>query len=180
MQRTARLSPCGAYRSTLGRVWDDRPVLLVCMFNPSDADHLVDDPTITLLCRIARHNGFGGLVVVNGIPLRSSTAAQAVDMVNNWDKRCDWHARDRLQENVGVIVDEVSQAGAVLLAWGALADRCSNWFDNVREDIECALPEGVPLYCLGKTTGGYPKHPMARGKHKVPKDARLVLWREAV
>jgi hypothetical protein len=154
-------------------------VLLACMFNPSEADHLVDDPTITLLCHIARHNGYGGLTVVNGISLRCSKPAAAIDMVNTWDKRQDWYARDRLQQNVAVIVDEVSKAGAVLIAWGALADRCSDWFDNVREEIECALPDGVPLYCLGKTLGGYPKHPLARGKHKVPKNAPLLLWRGA-
>ncbi len=179
MERTARLSDCGTYRLVLGRRWDDRPVLLVCMFNPSEADHQIDDPTITLLCHIASHNGFGGLDVVNGIPLRSSTPRAAVEMVNTWDTRQAWYERDWLQRNLGEIATLVEQAGAVLLAWGALADRCSDWFDTVREEIECALPDGVPLYCLGKTAGGYPKHPLARGKHKVPKTARLVLWREA-
>lgn len=176
MQRAARLSPCGTYRWTLTRTWDERPILLVCMFNPSDADHEIDDPTITLLCLIASHNGFGGIVVVNGIPLRSSKPAPAVAMTN-WDRTSDWSARDRLQDNLAEIQKQVERAGAVLLAWGALADRCDLWFDNVREEIECALPDGVPLYCLGKTAGGYPKHPMARGKHKVPKDATLLLWK---
>ena len=97
--------------------------------------------------------------------------------MTNWDKTQDWHARDRLQQNVGIIVKEVERAGAVLIAWGALADRCSDWLDNVREEIECALPEGAPLYCLGRTAGGYPMHPLSRGKHKVPKNAPLMPWR---
>lgn len=176
MKRTAQLSPCGTYRTHLGRVWDERPVLLACMFNPSEANGERDDQTCTLLCHIASHNGFGGLTIVNGIPLIASTPAAAIAMTN-WDKTQDWYARDRLQQNVGIIVEEVERAGAVLLAWGALADRCPDWFDNVREEIECALPDGVPLYCLGKTAGGHPKHPMARGKHKVPKDAPLLPWR---
>lgn len=175
MKRTAQLSPCGTYRFRLGRRWDDRPVLLACMFNPSDADHQVDDQTITLLCHIASHNGFGGLVVVNAIPLRSPKPAAAIEMTN-WDKTQDWWARDRLHQNIGIIVAEVERAGAVLLAWGALGERCSDWMDNVREEIEAALPDGVPLYCLGKTAGGHPKHPMARGKHKVPKDAPFIPW----
>jgi len=175
MKRTARLSPCGTYRWVLTRTWDDRP-LLVCMFNPSWANGSVDDQTITLLCHIASHNGYGGLVVVNAIPLRSPKPADAIAMTN-WDKTQDWHARDRLHQNVGIIVKEVERAGAVLLAWGALGERCSDWMDNVREEIECALPDGAPLYCLGKTAGGHPKHPMARGKHKVPKDAALLPWR---
>lgn len=179
LQRSARLSKCGQYRFTLTRTWDARPVLLVCMFNPSSADHTVDDPTITLLCQIASHNGYGGVVVVNGIPLRSPKPAEAIDMVNTWDQRQAWDERDALQVNLGEIQKQVEQAGAVLLAWGALADRCSFWFDNVREEIESALPDGVLLYCLGKTAGGYPKHPLARGKHKVRKDAPLIPWRTA-
>lgn len=177
MTRSASVSKCGAYRWTLTRAWDGRPMLLVVMFNPSTANHLEDDPTITLLCQIASHNGYGGIVVVNGIPLRSSKAYKAIDMVNTWDKRQAWDERDALQVNLAEIQKQVERAGAVLLAWGALADRCDLWFDNVLEEIRAALPEGVQLYCLGKTAGGYPKHPLARGKHKVRKDAPLIPWR---
>lgn len=154
-------------------------MLLVVMFNPSTANHLEDDPTITLLCQIASHNGYGGITVVNGIPLRSPKPGEAIDMVNTWDVRQAWHERDALHVNLAEIQKQVERAGAVLLAWGALADRCPYWFDNVLEEIEAALPDGVPLYCLGKTAGGYPKHPLARGKHKVRKDAPLILWRAA-
>jgi hypothetical protein len=174
--RTAWLSVCGAYRFILTRRWDDRPMLLAVLFNPSDANADIDDPTAVLLSHIAAHNGFGGIVVVNGIPLRGSTPHEAIRLTNHWDTLQEWHFRDRLQQNLGVVTDEVERAGAVLLAWGALADRCSDWFDTVREDIEAALPDGVPLYCLGKTASGQPKHPMARGKHKVPKDAKLQPW----
>ncbi|MGJ7611096.1 MULTISPECIES: DUF1643 domain-containing protein [unclassified Variovorax] len=176
MKRAALLSPCGTYRWTLSRMWDERPVLLVCMFNPSDADHEIDDPTITLVCQIASHNGFGGVVVVNAIPLRSSKPDDAVYMVNTWDTRRAWEERDRLQENVGVILTEVQKAGAVLLAWGALGGRCSNWIYHVQEEISASLPAGSEIYCLGKTKAGYPKHPLARGKHKVPKNAPLLPW----
>lgn len=175
-KKTARLSACGAYRFTLTRTWDGRPVLLVVMFNPSDADDKIDDQTIILLCHIAAHNGYGGIVVVNAIPLRSSVPGAAVYMVNTWDKRQAWDERDRLQQNLGFVVQEVERAGAVLLAWGALGERCDDWMQFVREEIECALPDGVPLYCLGKTANGHPKHPMARGKHKVPKTAALLPW----
>jgi len=179
--RSASLSKCGSYRWTLTRAWDGRPMLLVVMFNPSSADHTVDDPTITLLCHIAAHNGYGGIVVVNGIPLRSSKPAEAVDMVSTWDTRQAWDERDALQVNLGEIQKQVERAGAVLLAWGALPeanDACTFWFDNVREEIECALPDGVPLYCLGKTKAGWPLHPMARGKMKVPKNAPLLPWKK--
>lgn len=176
--RTASLSKCGTYRWTLTRRWDGRPTLVACMFNPSTADAQQDDPTISLLCHIASHNGYGGIVVVNAIPLRSPSPTDAIAMTR-WDECSDWHARDRLQDNLAVIQREVERAGAVLLAWGALGDRCSDWMDTVLEEIECALPDGAPLYCLGKTAAGHPKHPLARGKHKVPKDAKLFPWSAA-
>jgi hypothetical protein len=147
------------------------------MFNPSTADHERDDPTITLLCHIASHNGYGGIVVCNAIPLRSSTPADAIDMVMTWDKRQDWYQRDALHGNLGIVTGEVSHAGAVLLAWGALGERIADWMDHVIEEIECNLADGAQLLCLGKTNSGQPKHPMARGKHKVPKDAPLLPWR---
>ena len=178
MIRAATISPCGKYRVDLTRTWDDRPVLVVCLFNPSNADHQIDDPTVTLLCHIASFNGFGGIKVVNGIPLRSSTPKPALQMLE-WHKTSEWYDRDRLQQNLAHIQTLVATAGAVLLAWGALAgqtEAAANWFEFVREEIENELPEGTPVYCLGKTKGGYPKHPMARGKHKVPKDAPLILW----
>jgi hypothetical protein len=177
MIRTADISPCGRYRSKLGRTWDAAlPVLLVVMYGPSTADGQVNDPTITLLSHIAAHNGFGGIVVVNGIPLRTPDPVEQAWMVNTWDVRAAWDERDRLQDNVAVVRREVAKAGAVLLAWGALADRCPAWFDSLQEQIREELPAGVPLYCLGKTAAGYPLHPMARGKRKVPKDAALLLW----
>jgi len=180
VQRSARLSACGTYRWTLTRSWDrELPVLLVVMFNPSDADHDVDDPTITLTCQIAAHNGYGGIVVVNLIPLRSPQPAAAAEMTR-WDQHGpDWHARDRLQDNLAVIQQEAGRAGAVLVACGALADRCADWFHQVLEEIECGLPDGTKVLCLGESAGGYPKHPLARGKHKVPKNAKLRPWREA-
>lgn len=180
VKRAATLSACGAYRWTLIRAWDGRPMLLVVLFNPSTADDQADDPTVQLLCHIAAHNGYGGVVLVNGIPLRTSKASLAADMVNTWDQRSAWDERDRLQDNLGVIRREVARAGAVLLAWGALADLCPEWFDRVIEEIGEELPAGVPMYCLGITAGGHPKHPMARGRHKVPKDAPLLLWADVV
>lgn len=176
MNRTATLSACGTYRYKLTRTWDDRPQLLTIMFNPSTADHQVDDPTITLLCHIARHNGFGGIVVCNAIPLRSSKPADAIDMELNWAKRREWYQRDALQDNLTVVSREVGKAGAVLIAWGNLGDRVSDSMENLLDEINSALPNGSEIYCLGKTKSGQPKHPLARGKHKVPKDALLIPW----
>lgn len=176
--RTARISNCRQYRFTLGRHWDKAlPVLVVVMFNPSLADAALDDPTVVLLCHVAAHNGFGGISVVNGIPLRSPHPGDAAEMANTWDLRQAWYERDILFHNLAIVQEEVAKAGAVLLAWGALAQRCPDWFDHVEEQVREVLPAGGELYCLGRTKGGYPLHPLARGRQKVRKDAPLQLWR---
>jgi hypothetical protein len=178
MIRTAEISACGQFRPRLTRTWDTAlPVLLVVMFNPSTADAEVDDQTVSLVCAIAAHHGYGGIVVMNAIHLRSTDPAPAIAMARCWDEGRDWQARGQLQENAAVIAEEVGRAGAVLIAWGNLGAKCSSWMETVLGTITDALPLGVPLYCLGKTKAGHPKHPMARGKHKVPKDAPLLLWR---
>lgn len=172
---SAELSRCGRYRWRLVRRWDGRPMLLVVMFNPSTADHRVDDKTIIILCEIARHNGYGGIVVVNLIPLRSPTPDPAVAMTR-WEKVPEWSDRDLLLENLQLIRDEVRKAGSVLVAWGTLGGRCPEWSSLVLDAIREELPAHGQLLCLAKTTDGHPKHPMARGKHKVPKDAPLIPW----
>lgn len=173
-KRAAALSECGGYRWTLTRTWDERPILLVAMFNPSAADALKDDPTITLVCHIAAHNGFGGIVVVNAIPLRSAIPGPAVDMIRG--KGWNLQARSMLQQNMIAIRTEVQNAGAVMLAWGALGVRVKDWMSAVEAEIVGALPAGVPLYCLRRTAAGHPMHPLARGKYKVAKTAALVPW----
>ena len=77
------------------------------------------------------------------------------------------------------ITEEVGKAGAVLIAWGALGERCGDWMELILDEIKEALPLGSELYCLAKTKGGHPKHPMARGKHKVPMNATLIPWSAA-
>ena len=37
----------------------------------------------------------------------------------------------------------------------------------------------VDLVCLGLTKDGYPKHPMARGAHRIPRDQQPILWKSA-
>lgn len=177
MIKTAIISPCGLYRWTLTRRWDDRPMLLVCMFNPSDADHLINDPTVTLVCHIAAHNGYGGIIVVNLTPLRSSVPKPAIAMLKSAQctPSADLEARKILWENVANISEQVDNADAVLLAWGAMGAHAGDWYTTVMQEIRERRP-AKPIYHLGKCANGHPKHPLAHGKHKVPKNALLIPW----
>lgn len=180
MRRAAQISRCGRYRWTLARQWAIGPQLLVVMFNPSTADAEKDDPTILTLCQRAVRWGYGSIVVVNLVPLRSSAPGEAVDMVETWDERRAWDERDALQRNLTVIQEQVRTASAILLAYGALGGRLTGWTDHVVEEIaSVAYGRATPLYCLGRTGSGFPIHPLARGKWRVPDDAPLQLWTRA-
>jgi hypothetical protein len=176
IESSADISKCGRFRWKLVRRWDLRPMLLVILFNPSTADALVPDPTITLLCHIASWNGYGGIVVANLCPLRSSSPDSAVEMMNTWPDRA------HVAANEAFILEEAAKARSILFAWGALAarlgKRAASYAEILEGHIRIACP-GAAIYCLGKTAEGYPIHPLARGKHKVPKDRKFVEWRTA-
>lgn len=173
----ATISDCGQYRTRLLRRWAEGPLLLVVMFNPSTADASVNDPTITLLMHIASHNGYGGIVVVNLTPLRSSTPKPAITMLQGAQctPSADLDARRILWDNVAVIAEEMDKATGVLLAWGAMGGYAGDWCTTVLQEIRERRP-AKPIFRLSVCANGHPKHPMARGKHKVPKDASLLPW----
>ncbi|AMX93747.1 MULTISPECIES: DUF1643 domain-containing protein [Mesorhizobium] len=153
------------YRYELRRVWNaDLPMLVVCMLNPSTADHQKNDPTILALIHFAKLWGYGGLLIVNLYAFRSSSPAvmfKAEDPVGPYNLN-SVHAAILYAHNHG---------GKMLAAWGNDGQDPSFWF------IERALNLGVELICLGTTRSGAPKHPMARGLHRIPRDQQPITWR---
>lgn len=171
--REAEISDCGRFRWTLTRRWDNRPYLLAVMANPSMADAERDDPTMTLLSQITAHNGFGGIVVVNLVPYRSSSPKEA----RAWLAQNNQSVFDAMWKNLDHVKHRVEQAGAVLAAWGSDGWKAGDWYSRVSSLLEEAkLAPGKPIYHLGKCANGHPKHPLARGKHKVSKTAPLIVW----
>lgn len=172
LESSADISDCGRFRWKLVRRWDARPMLLVAMFNPSFANGTRSDNTMDLLSHIASWNGFGGVTVVNLSPLITSVPAGAIDMLLNWKDRSD------VLENHRVIGAEAVKAVDVLVAWGAIAARTPGHDKHALSVIKTACPH-ARLWCLGRTAEGHPIHPLARGKHKVPKDRKFIEWKEA-
>ncbi len=174
--KSALLSSCKAFRYTLHRRWDDRPKLVVLMFNPSTADADVDDQTIQLVSHIASHNGFGGMVVVNLVPIRSPEPADAVEMVRVAGG-LPGDLTHPLRTNLAHIQEQLAGAGALLAAWGNLAPpSMAGYIQQLFSEIGGSLQTTAPVYCLGTTKNGNPLHPMARGKLKIPKDAPFIPW----
>lgn len=145
---TAEFSDCKLYRYTLERWWSPQAkgrYINFLMLNPSTADEFQLDPTVTRCVGFARKWGFGGLVVTNIFALRST----------------DPQRLREVEDPTGPHNDEAIQkvaklAGLVVCAWGvhgAVGDRG-------RRVIEMLAASEVPLYCLGVTKDGFPRHPL--------------------
>ena len=149
MAATATLSPCGTYRFLLTRTWhDDRPKLGWVMLNPSTADADRDDLTIRRCCGLAAREGYGGVVVANLYPLRSTNPERL---------RTHPDTGGRLQEQMEAI-HEVARLAAVVLAWG---DHGAHWPGQIHRVVGALKCGRARLLRLGGlTVGGHPRHPL--------------------
>jgi hypothetical protein len=126
--------------------------LTFIMLNPSTADESTDDPTIRRCIGFAKREGCAEMVVANLFAKRStdprglhSEPAKGPNdrEIDAW--RRAFHERD----------------GMIVAAWGSGAG-----FGWLRQGIEeraehlRAIADGRPLYCLGRTKAGFPRHPL--------------------
>ena len=176
IQRRADIS--GDCRWMMTRKWGAGPIACVIGHNPSTADGTKDDPTSRWWNAWFQHFGFGGYVAVNLYPWRSAKAADVYVRVDGID-RGDWAARDELHfSNLPTVVFEAKRADQVFCCWGAIARDCM-WLNHVVEEVQTGEAPYPDLWCWGKTGSGAPKHPMARGAHRIPADQKPILWRAA-
>jgi hypothetical protein len=152
-EKTAVISDDGLYRYDLTRQWAPSPEKLTfIMLNPSSADADVDDPTIRRCIGFAKREGLAGIRVVNLFAFRASKPSALIA-----------HPEPAGPENHGRIMaaiwDAADAGTPVVAAWGA-------WFHshpgiskspNVREMVNLAT---IPLFCLGVTAAGHPRHPL--------------------
>lgn len=138
------------------------------MLNPSTADAFKHDPTVGECIKRARQLGADVLEVVNLFALRSPYPADL--------KKCATGYRGDDDENNAAILEACRGAEYVIAAWGnhgALGGRDAFVLRLLRDT-------GVELLHLGTTNDGYPKHPLARGKHRIPGDLAPVRWTQEV
>ena len=167
------------YRYELGRSWDlTKPVLVVCMFNPSTADAERDDPTVKTLIHFATLWGYGGLRIVNLFAFRTSKPAELL--------ACDARFGPENGRYVAEAMDYAAKnGGRLLVAWGngGELDGRGDWFC-----LRAGHVYKLDLICLGLSRGSRwvgdihhqnPKHPMARGKHRIPRDQKPIMYLEA-
>ena len=159
----AEISECGSYRYSLTRIIDPQQSesVIFIMLYPSTADATKDDPTLRKCIAFADRWGYGKLVVVNLFAFRTSKPLQI---------RTTPEASIINSEHV---FNEMSSAGCIVCAWGNRGEMSPSRPQVIRE---AASARGIPLYHLGLTGLGNPKHPLARGKHHIPYDQELEPW----
>lgn len=153
----ALFSPCRTWRYTLHRVWDaSQGLLMVIGLNPSTADEINNDPTVTRCINYARDWGFGGLIMTNAFAYRSTDPlAMKKAMVDPVGPDNDYWLQRMAEE-----------AKLILAAWGN-----HGLWRNRQAHILDLIPQDI--YCLGLTRLGAPRHPLYLPRHAQPIPLRL-------
>jgi len=153
-QSWAIYSDCESYRYTLRREWQGGAGRVTfVMLNPSTATEVQNDPTVERCERRARAMGFAAFQVVNIFAFRAT------------DPRDMRAAPDPIgPENDAAILQAAAWADQIICAWGAHGAHLSRG-----ASVEALLRgAGHPLFHLGLTRGGAPKHPLYIGYQVQP------------
>lgn len=141
--RKADFSPCGKFRYTLIREWDDAlPRVVFVLLNPSTADANNDDPTNRRCMGFAIKWGFGSLVFVNLFSIRSpdpTLLKRVPDPIG--------------PSNDSYILKETKKGDMVVCGWG-------NHGAYLSRDIDVLKLLPRPLHYLKLTLTGNPQHPL--------------------
>lgn len=147
-------SDCEAYRYDLTRVWDTSGhKALFVMLNPSTATEFQNDPTVERCERRARALGFGAFRVTNIFAFRAT----------------DPKVMRSRADPIGPFNDAAISVGAawadrVICAWGSHGAHLHRG-----RAVEKMLRAGAkPLWHLGLTLAGQPKHPLYIGYDRQP------------
>lgn len=142
-------SDCEAYRYELTRIWDDKgQKALFVMLNPSTATEFQNDPTVERCERRARALGFGAFRVTNIFAYRTT------------DPKVMRAMRDPIgPDNDAAIADGATWADRIVCAWGSHGAHMN------RGAAVAGLLRATakPLWHLGLTQAGQPKHPLYIG-----------------
>lgn len=143
----AAFSPDGKHRLALWRRWKgSRPMACFIGLNPSTANGVTNDPTITRVTQFAYAWDYGGIFMAN---LYSLISPQPDDLLKELPLLLgpQYDAWSRyMVENSGIIV----------AAWGSWKQLPG--INDRRDYFRSISP--LPLHCLGKNADQQPKHPL--------------------
>lgn len=174
--RSAVFSIDGKLRHRLDRWWALGSRALVCMSNPSTAGAHDDDATIRNLIALVRALGYPGFTVVNWLPY---VATKPADLFAWRDAllKSDVVAYEAIHSLALRIVAQLAPlAPACFVAWGHLVPLVPHTQAMLRV-LSCDHRRDLLAFGLNKD--GAPKHPAARGVHRLVPGTAPVVWRPA-
>lgn len=137
--------PDKMYRLKLRRLWGHGPILMFLMLNPSTADEVLNDPTVSRCEKRAKLLGYSGLTVCNIFAFRATDPVEmkaAADPVG--------------PGNDQAILEEAAKASKIICGWGV-----HGGFLERSAAVQSMLrASGHSLYCLDVTKCGQPGHPL--------------------
>lgn len=152
--------PAGVHLRGVSGAALDITVFVMC--NPSTADAFHNDPTVNECHKFTRRWNSDLCWVVNLWAFRSPYPAEL--FARPIGERGDDAINDQ------AIAKACRMARRVIVAWGNMGAR-----DN-RDRVMDQIAKRMTLYCLGTTQDGSPKHPLARGVHRIPADMTPQPW----
>ncbi len=131
------------HRYSLMRQWDStKPNILFIGLNPSRADEVFNDPTITRCINFAKDWGYGGLYFANLYSFRTPDPVVLRENLNSaYDLFTDNHLKDM-----------ISNAERTVVCWGSW-----KFIDTRVKKVLSMISEP---YCFGVNQDGNPKHPL--------------------
>jgi hypothetical protein len=123
------------------------PYALWVGMNPSTADANVDDPTIRREWTFTLNMGLRRMVKMNVSPYRATFPRDIVVL----------GLENEYFRNMECIIRRAKEASIVIMASGVVPASIRPWFYRATSSI---LSIGRPIYCLGLTKGGFPRHPL--------------------
>lgn len=159
MKKDAIISDCGRYRYSLVREWGfGHDTCMFIMLNPSTADANEDDPTIRRCIGFAAQWGFRRLAVANLFALRSTDPKALPFADDPVGPENDWM--------IGIMANKSTLR---IAAWGASVRKVAA--PREAELLAKFKTFGLPLYHLGLTKAGLPRHPLY-----LKGDTRPTVW----
>ena len=150
MKKDAILSEDRQYRYVLSRIWDaNKPIVVFIGLNPSTADELNDDSTISKCINYAKSWGYGGFYMLNLFAYRAKNPS---DMFN---------AKEPIgSENDNFIKEYIKKSDKVVCVWGNNGD-----FKQRGESVLELVPNA---YYLKLNKSGQPAHPLYLKSDLIP------------
>lgn len=173
---SAEFSINGEHRLRLDRWWAPGPRALVCMTNPSRAGAHDNDATVWNLIALVKALGYPGFTVVNWLPY---IATKPTDLFawRNALLESDGPAYRAIHETaISTIAALTEGAAARFVAWGNMVPQVPHTTAILRA---LSANGRYELFAFDLTKDGNPKHPAARGEHRMVPGIPPVIWRPA-